>query len=402
VTSMIEEIVFKNVLSFRDESILSFEATSDTSIENAHVVTMPNGARLLRLAVIFGANASGKSNLLFALERLHKFWTANPANMDVNTGVEPFLLDCETPNEPSEFKLKLWIDGVRYCYQLKLTGKAVILESLSYYENFQPIMIFERELEDGQSVIRLNPAVQKIDSDALKMLSLNCLPNMSVFAARGRVNMKFNHVDQMRRWINMEFMSTVYPDTNMTGYAKRILKENESFKSYMLDFLNIADFNITGLSASTNNDGLKKISFEHTVENNRGREQYELNLEHQSEGTRRLLGVEAAVFELTHNGSFLMIDEMDASLHPDLMEYILKNYLLEYSESQLLITTHYDGLLTKIDDLIRKDNVWFTEKDKSGVTHLYSLVEFKGLNKIKHIDKAYRSGMFGALPEIKD
>jgi len=67
-----------------------------------------------------------------------------------------------------------------------------------------------------------------------------------------------------------------------------------------------------------------------------------------------------------------------------------------------LITTHYDGLLTKIDDLIRKDNVWFTEKDKSGVTHLYSLVEFKGLNKIKHIDKAYRSGMFGALPEIKD
>ena len=83
-----------------------------------------------------------------------------------------------------------------------------------------------------------------------------------------------------------------------------------------------------------------------------------------------------------------MIDEMDASLHPDLMEYILKNYLLEYSESQLLITTHYDGLLTKIDDLIRKDNVWFTEKDRSGVTHLYSLVEFKGLNKIKHIDKA--------------
>ena len=97
-----------------------------------------------------------------------------------------------------------------------------------------------------------------------------------------------------------------------------------------------------------------------------------------------------------------MIDEMDASLHPDLMEYILQQFLLDSSESQLLVTTHYDGLLGKIDDLIRKDNVWFSEKDKAGITHLYSLVEFKGLNKIPHIDRAYRNGVFGALPEIKD
>ena len=127
---------------------------------------------------------------------------------------------------------------------------------------------------------------------------------------------------------------------------------------------------------------------------------YEMNLAHQSDGTRRVLGVEAAVFELTRGESFLMIDEMDASLHPDLMEYILKQFLLESSASQLLVTTHYDGLLKTVDDLIRKDNIWFTEKDKAGVTHLYSLVEFKGLNKITHLDRAYRNGMFGALPEI--
>ena len=174
---MIEEISFKNVLSFRDETLLSFEATADTSIENAHVVRMPNGQRLLRMAIVFGANASGKS---------------------------------------------------------------------------------------------------------------------------------------------------------------------------------------------------------------------------------RLLGMEAAVYELTNRGSFLMIDEMDASLHPDLMEYILKKFLLEQNDSQMLITTHYDGLLSKIDDLIRKDNVWFTEKEASGTTRLYSLVEFKGLNKIPRIDRAYRNGLFGALPQIKD
>lgn len=399
---MIEEISFKNILSFKGETILSFEATGDKSIEADHVVAMPNGTRLLKLAVVVGANASGKSNIIYALEALHGFWTANPPTMDSPTGVEPFLLDRFSPKEPSEFSLKVWIDGVRYWYQVKLTAKTVLLEKLSYYKTVQPIMVFERSLDEGQSIIKINPSVQKIDAEAQKMLSLNCLPNMSVFAARGRINMKFEHVDKIRRWINFSFMPAVHPNTNMTNLARRILKDNEKFKSHMLNFLNIADFNITALNEDEEEGDQKKISFEHTVENGRGREIYDLNLEHQSEGTRRLLGVEAAMYELIQRGGFLMIDEMDASLHPDVMEYILRQFLLESSGPQLLITTHYDGLLRTIDDLIRKDNIWFTEKDRSGISHLYSLVEFKGLNKIAHIDRAYRNGVFGALPEIKD
>lgn len=399
---MIEEVSFRNILSFKDETTLSFEATADTSIESSHVVTMPNGTRLLRLAVVLGPNASGKSNLLYALEWLYKFWTFHPSNLDVKTGVEPFLLDRDMVDEPSEFNLKLWVDGVRYKYQLKLNSREVILEKLSYYKTVQPVMVFERRIDGGRSIIKINQAVQKIDAEAQKMLSLNCLPNMSVFAARGRVNMKFDHVDQVRRWISDGFMPPIYPGTNMTGFARKILNENDKFRSYMLDFLHMADFNITGFTEHNEGGDIRKFSFEHTVENSRGSERYELNLEHQSEGTRRLLGVEAAVYELTRTGAFLMIDEMDSSLHPDLMEYILKQFLLDVSQSQLLISTHYDGLLQKIDDLIRKDNVWFTEKDRSGITHLYSLVEFKGLNKIAHIDKAYRNGVFGSLPEIKN
>lgn len=396
---MIEEISFKNILSFRDETTLSFEATADKSIETSHVVTMPNGMRLLRLAVVFGANASGKTNLLLALEYIYKFWTANPGNMEERTGIEPFILDRKSPGEPSEFNLRIWIDGVRYWYQLKLTDRTVIFEKLSYYKTTQPIMVFERSLDGEQSVIRINTLVQKIDAEAQRMLSLNCLPNMSVFSARGRVNMRFNYVDQMRKWIYADFMPTIYPTTNMTVYARRMLKDNNDFREHMLDFLKTADFNITGLNELPNDDA--KFSFQHTVETERGREVYEMNLAHQSGGTRRVLGVEAAVFELTRGNSFLMIDEMDSSLHPDLMEYILKQFLLESSNGQLLVTTHYDGLLNTIDDLLRKDNIWFTEKDKAGVTHLYSLVEFRGLNKITNIGRAYRNGMFGALPEIK-
>lgn len=399
---MIEEITFRNVLSFKDETTLSFEATSDSVLESAHVVTMPNGTRLLRFAVVFGPNASGKSNLLLALDALRSFWTTNPTSMDSNIGIEPFLLDRATPEEASEFAIKIWIDGVRYRYQLKVTSKEVLWEKLSYYKTIQPIMIFERTIEEGRSILNINPSVQKIDAEAQKMLALNCLPNMSVFAARGRVNMKFDYVDQFRKWIYSGFLPTVYPATNMTAFAGKKMRDNEDFRAYMLDFLHTADFNITGLTDGSDSDETRKLSFEHTVENERGSEHYELNLAHQSDGTRRLLGVEAAVYELSRSGSFLMIDEMDASLHPDIMEYILRQFLLESSESQLLITTHYDGLLRKIDDLIRKDNIWFTEKNRAGVTNLYSLVEFKGLNKIAHIDRAYRCGVFGALPEIKD
>lgn len=399
---MIEEISFKNILSFKNETTLSFEATTDNSLEKDHVVVMPNGTRLLRLAVVFGSNASGKSNLLYALEQLYRFWTLNPVSMDSMTGIEPFLLDKNSPNEPSEFNLKIWIDGVRYWYQLQLTDKAVLFEKLSYYKTVQPIMVFERILEDGQSVIKTNPAVQKIDAETIKMLSLNCLSNMSVFAARGKVNMKFVHVDKFRNWIYGGFMPTICPETDITKFARRMLMENLDFKSYMLNFLNIADFNITGLNEYSDKDGLRKLGFEHTVENERGKERYELNLGRQSSGTRRLLGIEAAVFDLCRNSSFLMIDEMDASLHPDIMEYVLRRFLLETTQSQLLMTTHYDGLLKEVNDLIRKDNVWFTEKDKTGASQLYSLVEFKGLSKIANFDKAYRSGVFGGLPEIKD
>ncbi|MBD5339824.1 MAG: ATP-binding protein [Bacteroides sp.] len=398
---MIEEISFKNILSFKDDTQLSFEATADTSIESSHVVTMPNGTRLLKLAIILGANASGKSNLLFALETLHKFWTDNPTNMDTPIGIEPFLLDRHSASEPSEFSLKIWIDGIKYWYQLVLTDRVVAYEKLSFYKTVQPVMIFERKMESAQSVIRVNPAVQRIDQETLKILSLNCLPNMSVFAARARINMRFEYVDQMRAWINNGFMPTIYPATNMTAYARKVLTENLDFKSHMIDFLTTADFNISGMEEISNNQGQKKFSFLHTVRNQNGLEHYQMSLDHQSEGTRRLLGVEAAVYDLIHKGSFLMVDEMDSSLHPDLMEYILRQFLLESTDSQLLITTHYDGILRKIDDLIRKDNIWFTEKDNAGISHLYSLVEFKGLNKITHIDRAYRNGMFGAIPEMK-
>lgn len=427
---MLEEITFKNVLSFKDEVTFSFEATDDSNLEASHVVTMPNGTRLLKLGIVYGANASGKSNLLYAIDNLREFWFADPQNMDSPTGFEPFLLDTETPKQPSEYSIKLWVNGTRYWYQLIATNKQVIFEKLSYYKTVQPIKVFERKLVDGQSVLSFNPSVQKLSQEEQKALTLHCLPNMSFFAVRGRINMKMEHVDAVRQWIHAQFMPMISPNINMTHYCQKKIGENHDFKEYLLDFLHWADFNITGLNDHIQEEsipqevqayllkedslpkdvkkkmitqgGYKKhiIGFEHTVENVRGKETYELGIEQQSAGTRRVMGIEATIYEAIKNHAFLMVDEMESSLHPDLMEYILQEYLLKSGESQLLLTTHYSGLFNTINDLIRKDNIWFVEKGKNGSTDLFSLVEFKGLNKVTHFERVYRKGMFGALPNI--
>jgi predicted ATPase len=136
--------------------------------------------------------------------------------------------------------------------------------------------------------------------------------------------------------------------------------------------------------------------FEHTIETEEGKEIYSMGWENESVGTMRTFGIEAALFEAIQTQSVLPIDEVDTSLHPKLLEKILFEYLRTPSRTQLLVATHNDGLLDLVDDLIRKDSVWFTEKKKSGVTDLYKLTDFRGVNRLSSIREAYRNKRFGA------
>ena len=111
---MIQEIRIKNFLSFRDEVVLNFEATRDKTFEDYQVVSVTPKVRLLRFALIYGANASGKSNLLSAFDFLRDFWFDIKTNIDEETGAIPFLLDTDTPNKPSEFNIIFYLDEKKY------------------------------------------------------------------------------------------------------------------------------------------------------------------------------------------------------------------------------------------------------------------------------------------------
>ncbi len=113
----------------------------------------------------------------------------------------------------------------------------------------------------------------------------------------------------------------------------------------------------------------------------------------------RTFGLSSAIQGTTDRNAFLAIDEIESSLHPKLVEFIIEDFFKQPGQSQLLLTTHYDGLLA-LDDLLRKDSIWFTGKKDNGSTDLYSLTEFKGLNRISSLIKAYQTGTFGAIPNI--
>lgn len=421
---MIQEIKIKNFRSFKDEVTFSFEASNDKFAEDSQVVQINENTRLLRFAVVYGYNASGKSNLLDVFEFLYDFWFYKPKDMDVKTGTIPFKLDKSSLAEPTRIELVFYVEDTKYSYLLELDEHQVYLEKLSYYKSVQPTKLFERRFENGQSVIDFN---LKISNIVKEKITVECLKNMSFFAARNQANASIPEIDAAMTWMKTKVHETISPSTNLTKYAQRMTSKNNDLITYILGFLREADFNITNFKTDTINQPYPKevvemvlnseklseeekevikqvpfkkefrTDFEHTVENERGIESYTLSsYGEESRGTLRTLGIETALYAIMNENAFIAIDEIETSFHPKLLEKILFEYLRTPSRSQLLVTTHNDGLLDLVDDLIRKDSVWFTEKKKSGVTDLYKLTDFRGVNRLSSIREAYRNKRFGA------
>lgn len=431
---MLQELKFKNFLSFRDETIFSFEPTKDEPINR--VAVMADGTKLLRFAVVFGANASGKSNFLEAFEFLRRFWTQVPSRNDLSTRVVPFLLDQNTPTEDTAFEMKFYVGDVRYWYKLNLNKDRVSSESLYFYDHPspQPTRIFWREYADGQSIVKFNPAAVKLKAAEIDAINLNCWKNMSLFASLAKVNIAIDRVSDVVNWINEKLMQGINRSTELSSYAKEKMLNDEDFRKYLTSFIKTADLRIAEVKVketahTLNEQQLKLVSeapfidedqkaeilskgaisdidtgFKVLVKNVRGEEEYILPESRQSAGTTRVIEIESAIYTTIKEQAFLPVDEIEVSLHPALLDFVLNEFLRVNgnNRSQLLVSTHYDPLLDSLDvnDLFGKDSVWFTEKKEDGNTELYPLTDFKGLSKLPSIRKSYKNGRFGAIPDI--
>ena len=402
---MIAEIKFKNMFSFRDETVLSFEADKSKDLESYHVVELAPDVKLLKLAVIYGANASGKSNIIKVCDFIRSFITCTPLNKAELIKIVPFLLNRTSKEQASEFSVSFYAmngdKAIRYVYSVLLETTHIVRETLIYYLSQQPATVFERSMENNVSSIKFGQKV-KISTAAKEEITLKCLPNMSVFAAYMQVNTNIAEMETALQYLTKQMMPAIVPTSSLSRYAEEAIKK-ETAKEYILRYLQEADFNISNIS-SKEQEAKKGVvnytMYQHKVSSGLGgNDYYEFPELYESDGTIRTFGLASQIQNSIGSNAFLAVDEIESSLHPKLIEYMIERFLKESKQAQLLLTTHYDGLLGE-EDLLRKDNIWFAEKNTDGASVLYPLTDFKGLNRISSLQKAYKFGKFGAVPNL--
>ena len=307
-----------------------------------------------------------------------------------------------------------YVGGIKYNYQLELDEDKVYLEKLNYYKSVQPTMLFVREYKDGKSVINYNTSVVKLSSTEKEKISVECLKNMSFFAALGKANVSVPELNAVRQWMMTHFEKMVDPTLSLTEKAEEKLANDTAFREYLVSYFKNAHFDISDIETQAFDTTPVEVPFErttksitltiktyrtffeHLVTNGEEKEKYKLPIYLESYGTRRIFGLASAIYDVRTKDGFLMVDEIEASLHPKFLEKLLFEYFKDKGQSQMLVTIHDDSLMDLVNDLVRKDSIWFTEKKASGTTDLYRLTDFKGLNRISSIRAAYRLGRFGA------
>lgn len=420
---MILYFKIRNFLSIREEQILSFEASADETLR-AHYVVDKGKTTVLKMGIIFGANASGKTNVLNALDFVKEFIERKPASKEVPTGHIPFMLDDVSASQPGFFELAFFIEDTLYKYQLELNGMQVFRERLVYYPGSQPATLFDRRHnpDTDTSMVALGNKIRNRGAK-LKLLQANTLKNMSVLAAYASLNMDFPELAQVYHYLSKDIYPVIHPKSNLLQWTSKRIEASEDAKTFLIRLLNNADIHISDIQlkeimeeedqdvpTSGSNSAVadqmstytastrprrKVVGFKHSTLPG-----YDIifpsSLE--SAGTRRLYELGGVLYEALRFNRCLMIDELESSMHPDLVIHFLNMFLVNATEAQLICTTHDLNILSEQDNL-RKDIVWFTQKGRHEATELYSLADFSYRKELSYL-KAYKAGKFGAKPKL--
>lgn len=420
---MILQFKVRNFLSIKEEQTLSFEATADDSLEDVYVVKKGK-TPVLKLGIIFGPNASGKSNILKALDYLLQFTQKQKVNKEEKTAHIPFLLNVQSVKEPGFFELSFFVGETLYIYTLELNLHYIISEKLHYYPGNKVAEFFTRtyNAETELSEISFGSTI-KLKAQEKALLQSQAIRNMSVFAAYAKLNLHFPQFDEPYDYLRTKYLPMVTPKSDLKLWTTDFVENTTPVKGFILELLNNVDIKVADILIETeeiplpkntisrvvkavgegaaqditfsDSSIIKKISFVHTGEQG---EQIPFPMNLESAGTRRLYGLAGPLFNSISNDRLLIIDELENALHPDLVVHFINTFLTNSREAQLVCTTHDINILSEKDSL-RRDVIWFTQKDKMGATELYCLAEFSPRANMSFIN-AYKAGRFGAKPNL--
>ena len=397
---MIVKFSIQNFGSIKDKQTLSFEADASEHLEDTYVVHTA-GKRLLKLALIYGANASGKTTVLKALDFLRDL-VVNPKEKKTDIlNFSPYLFDTKTPQQPTELSIEFIHEEVCYQYEVAFTGQAVISEAL-YIDTFERVLVFSRttDIEGQLTKISFGDKIT-LEKSALQVLELNTLWNNTVLGGFLKTNINLEEFRQVINWFRNYLKPIIAPRTLLGRYVTDKIDEKEIVKEEVLEILKKADFNISDIIIERRKDprkGIDRINLfsEHMVNDI----SYKLPMEQESEGTKRFYGFAGLLALLIKTPTIFPIDELESSLHPDLYIHFLLSFLQNAQHSQLIATTHNRELLGDTD-IFRNDVIWFTDKGEDCATQLYSLADFD-TSTIKNMLNAYKIGKFSAVPRLSD
>jgi len=409
---MIVDFTIKNFRSIKTEQLLSLYADKKPKHHAGNITYIENELGVLRTCAIYGSNAAGKTNIILAFEALQYLIVESG---DLKDGdpikcYEPYLLSDATKNSPTRIEIELYIDRTRYSYHIEYNGKEIIYEKLDFYPNARASNIFLRNSPDDWKSVKFGERYKGGKKQT------------AFFANNTYLSKAGNSPDSpeiIRKVFNYFRKNT---QTMLTNQAIGVFDwdENENTVSIMNSFLKKVDLGIDsfGIEKVENSDSLKfpenmpealkqklaaefsKKEYFYHSDDNGNLVRFEKNKE--SSGTNKLFRLLPLFIQVLREGSILFVDEIEGSFHPHIAELIIKIFndpLVNKNNAQLIFTTHDLSLMAS--DVMRKDQVYLTNKDLSRGTSIYCLESYE--TKLKDnspFAKWYDEGRLGAIPKI--
>ena len=417
---MIRDFWVKNYLSIRDKQELSFVAKGPSS---ELVTEVADGVFLYKLGILYGSNASGKSNMLIAMNEVFRLLVLPKSDATVGIGgYIPFVL---TQDEPTEMHVSFYADGIRYDYDVKFNGKHILSEVLYYYPNKSKSLFYERSFvgENVQADIKFGASL-KLQVKTQESIRENTLNNHSVLSVCRKAALKEDIApfNTLHAWIMdnyheidgdgdkgiVEILKGAYSNLKKRKFYNTMLQKAD---------LNILEYRPIVEDRIVPNDFRERIKKENIPEemkdvllnqtsdsitflNHSDKGNFDIPLKWQSKGTQKYIRILDALYDLITSPHVYYLDELGEDLHNDLLYYYLNVFIFNSDKSQLIITSQETTLLSQ--DLINENRgvVWFVEKNKETASSEYARGDSFGLHKNLSLYNSYRIGRLGAKPEL--
>lgn len=431
---MLVEFSVENYRSFQEKQTFSMVASEDEAMLESNTFPMPNTdkLRLLKSTVLYGANASGKSNLLRGIQVLRNIVVKSASRMQTGDKfpVEPFRLSSKSEKQPTSFEIIFICQNVRYEYGLSLTKERVYEEWLIAHPNESSQKWFSRKYSPDNPKLQDDEEYEWSFGRGLKgekKRIQKLVRDNSLFLSHAAQN---NHpqLTGIFQWFQQK-MNMLNPSSVTKELTLHIFEENSNFRRKVVNFIRKADIDIFDIYIKSNPipdnfkflfkqfvqeieqkdgddsisdfiDEMQRFDIITIHEMNDSDNKIEFEMSDESGGTQRLFEIAGVWLYVLQSGELLVIDELDTSLHPLLSQALVKMFHdpdINKNNAQLIFTTHDTTLLD--EDIFRSDQIWLTQKERSMNTNIYSLLEFN-INEDESLQKGYQLGRYGAIPLI--